>query len=96
MLNSVNVAVLGAIFNFGGVARPSGLGVQDFGAVKSLGLCPASPNCLSTAEELNDPTHYAPPLTYNPEDGRGLKKPATQAQAMAVSAIRSYKELHSC
>lgn len=34
------------------------------------------------AEELNDPTHYVPPWTYNPEEGRGRKGPVSQAQAM--------------
>lgn len=32
------------------------------GGVRTLGLCPPSPNCISTAEELNDIGHYAPPL----------------------------------
>jgi uncharacterized protein (DUF1499 family) len=64
------------------------LGVLDYGAgVKTLGLCPPSPNCISTSEEANDPEHYVPGWTYNPEDGRGRansKKPAaTQAEAMA-------------
>jgi len=40
------------------------------------------PNCVSTAEEANDPTHYVPGWTYNPEEGRGRKNPATKEQAM--------------
>ena len=27
--------------------------------------------------------HFVPPWTYNPEEGRGRKKPATKEQAMA-------------
>lgn len=35
---------------------------QDYGGgVKTLALCPSSPNCVATSEELNDPTHYVPP-----------------------------------
>ena len=87
MLNSFNVAILGALVNWGTVARPSSLGVQDYGGgVRQLGLCPPSPNCVSTAEEANDPTHFVPGWTYNPEEGRGRKNPATQAQAMAEVA----------
>jgi len=57
-------------------------GLSDYGEFKSLGLCPQSPNCISTAEEANDMTHYVPQWTYNPEEGRGRKNPATQEQAM--------------
>eukprot|EP00879_Flechtneria_rotunda_P001011 GHRR01001147.1.p1 GENE.GHRR01001147.1~~GHRR01001147.1.p1 ORF type:complete len:246 (+),score=60.54 GHRR01001147.1:40-777(+) len=87
VLNSVNVAVLSAVFNWGAVARPNGLGIKDYGSnIKTLSLCPPSPNCISTAEEINDPTHYVPAWTYNPEDGRGRKNPASQDQAMAELA----------
>jgi uncharacterized protein (DUF1499 family) len=83
MFNSVNIAVVAALFNIGAAPRPSTIGVQDYGGgIKTLGLCPPSPNCISTAEELNDEGHYVPAWTYNPEEGRGKKKPATQAQAM--------------
>lgn len=83
LLASVNVGVLGAMFSFGSTPRPNGLGVRDYGAgVKSLALCPPTPNCVSTAEEANDPTHFVPGWTYNPEDGRGKKNPASQEQAM--------------
>jgi uncharacterized protein (DUF1499 family) len=57
--------------------------VQSFGGFGSLGLCPRTPNCISTAEEANDPGHFVPPWTYNPEEGRRKKNPATQEQAMA-------------
>ena len=60
LLRSVNVLVLGGLFSWGTVPRPSGLGVRDFKGQKSLGLCPPTPNCVSTAEEANDPKHYIP------------------------------------
>ena len=61
VLNSVNVAVLGALFTWGAAPRPSNLGVQDYGGgLRTLSLCPPSPNCISTAEEANDPQHYVP------------------------------------
>jgi len=47
-----------------------------------LALCPTTDNCIATSEFANDPFHYAPPLIYNPEDGRGQTKPVSQAQAM--------------
>lgn len=85
-----SAAVLGALLNIGAAPRPRGLGVLDYGGgVKTLSLCPPSPNCISTAEEANDPEHYVPSWTYNPEDGRGRANgtsktpPATQEQAMA-------------
>lgn len=82
VLNSVNVAVLGALFTWGAAPTPKNIGLKDYGSFKSLQLCPASPNCISTAEEANDMTHYVPQWTYNPEEGRGRKNPATQEQAM--------------
>jgi hypothetical protein len=49
VLNSTNMAVLGAIFTFGAAPRPSNLGVKDYGGgTKSLSLCPSTPNCIST------------------------------------------------
>ena len=30
-------------------------------STKTLGLCPTTPNCISTAEEANDEAHYVPP-----------------------------------
>ena len=84
LLHSVNMALLGALLPIGAAPRPSNLGVQDYGGgLKTLNLCPPTPNCISTAEEANDLSHYVPAWTYNPEDGRGRKKPATQEQAMA-------------
>eukprot|EP00210_Caulerpa_lentillifera_P001661 g1596.t1 len=84
MLYSINTGFLAALFTFGAVERPKGLGIKDYGSgVKSLGLCPATPNCIATSEELDDITHYVPPLLYNPEDGRGRKNPVTQKEAMA-------------
>lgn len=91
VLNSVNMAVVGALFTFGATPRPDTVGLKDYGGgVKQLNLCPSSPNCISTAEELNDATHYVPPWTYNPEEGRGSKSPVTQAQAMEelVSVVK--------
>jgi uncharacterized protein (DUF1499 family) len=94
VLNSVNVGVMAALFNWGAVARPNTLGIQSYGTdVKTLGLCPPTPNCISTAEEMNDPAHFVAPWTYNPQDGRGSKKPASQDQAMAelVEAVTNTK-----
>ena len=71
--------------------RPSSLGVQQLGSFGTLGLCPRTPNCISTAEEANDPGHFVPPWTYNPEEGRRKRAPATQEQAMAelVDAVKA-------
>lgn len=52
-------------------------------AVQALALCPRTPNCISTAEAANDDDHYVPPWQYNPEDGRGMRTPASREQAMA-------------
>jgi uncharacterized protein (DUF1499 family) len=82
VLHSVNVAVLGALFSWGAAPTPSNIGLTDYDQFKSLSLCPPSPNCISTAEEANDMTHYVPQWTYNPEEGRGTKNPATPEQAM--------------
>mmetsp|Transcript_9269 Transcript_9269/g.30611 ORF Transcript_9269/g.30611 Transcript_9269/m.30611 type:complete len:226 (+) Transcript_9269:20-697(+) len=81
VLSSTTLPLLGAMFHFSGDA-PRNIGVRKVGGVETLALCPRTPNCIATSEELNDPAHYVPPLEYNPADGRGLKKPATQAQAM--------------
>jgi len=85
VLNSSSVLVLGGLFGMesvGAAPRPAGLGLKKYGDIVTLGVCPTTPNCVSTAEEMNDDSHYIPPWTYNPEDGRGIRKPATQAQAM--------------
>lgn len=35
--------------------------LQDYGGgLRTLSLCPPTPNCISTAEEANDPSHYVP------------------------------------
>jgi len=37
--------------------------IKDYGGgIKTLSLCPPSPNCISTAEEANDEDHFVPPL----------------------------------
>ena len=81
-LRSVNLLALAAMFTWGASPTPSNIGLSDYGEFKSLALCPPSPNCISTSEEANDMTHYVPQWTYNPEEGRGTKNPATQEQAM--------------
>lgn len=88
MLLSVNAtAVLGALVTWGAVPRPKTIGLQDYGGgLRTLSLCPPSPNCVSTAEEANDPTHYVPGWTYNPEDGRGRTAPVSREQAMSELA----------
>ncbi|KAF3790245.1 hypothetical protein EJ110_NYTH16813 [Nymphaea thermarum] len=80
ILRSSEMAVLAAIFHFSGT-RPNYLGVQK--NPPSLALCPATKNCITTTEELNDPAHFAPPWNYNPENGRGRKNPVTREVAMA-------------
>jgi hypothetical protein len=63
MLNSVNVAVLGSIFTWGAVPRPSTVGIQGYGGgIRTLSLSPPTPNCISTSEEANDEGHYVPTL----------------------------------
>lgn len=86
VLNSSAALVLGGLLDgaIGGLVEQSkpSLGLRQYGDVITLSLCPPKPNCVSTAEDLNDDSHYIPPWTYNPDDGRGLRDPATQAQAM--------------
>ena len=88
LLRSVNVGILGAMFTIGAAPRPSGLGVRDFKGQKSLGLCPPTPNCVSTAEEANDPKHYIPQWSYT-----AASKTKTKAEAMAdlVAALSQDK-----
>ena len=38
----------------------SNIGVQDYGNVKTLSLCPPTPNCIATSEEANDADHFVP------------------------------------
>ena len=87
MLNSSSLLVLGGLLDnaLGGVvdnSRPSGLGLAKYSDEITLTLCPNKPNCVSTTDDLNDDSHYIPPWTYNPDEGRGIRNPATQAQAM--------------
>ena len=82
VLNSVNVAVLGALFNFGASPRPSGLGVKEFSGRKTLALCPSTPNCISTAEEANDMGHYVPQWSTG-------KKSTADAMADLVEAVNT-------
>ena len=88
MLNgTLTPLVLGGLFDGvlgagGSQERPQGLGLHQYGDIITLGLCPPAPNCVSTAEDLNDDSHFVPPWTYNPQEGRGIRNPATQEQAM--------------
>lgn len=86
VLNGSGVFVLGGLLD-GLVdnSRPAGLGLHQYGDVITLGLCPPRPNCISTAEDLNDDSHFIPPWTYNPQDGkgdRGIANPVSAKQAM--------------
>ncbi len=94
LLNSSSTLVLASIFHFSG-ERPRSLGLQRLGASQTLGLCPRTPNCISTAEEANDPGHYVPPWTYNTEELRVRKGQAAisreEAMAQLVEAVKSTK-----
>jgi hypothetical protein len=80
---------------FGAAPRPRTLGLQSYGPdVKTLGLCPPTPNCISTAEELNDPDHFVPPWTYNPQVAGGAGRRVDEA-AVAVVGKRCWTaQLH--
>ncbi|ESR58489.1 hypothetical protein KPL70_010469 [Citrus sinensis] len=67
--------------------KPEYLGVQK--NQQALALCPATKNCISTAENISDLTHYAPPWNYN----RGRKKPVSREVAMEelLQVIKSTK-----
>ena len=82
VLNSVNVAVLASLFSVGASPRPSGLGPRDVNGTKALALCPATPNCISTAEEANDPKHYVPQWSYNPPGAGSKRAKKSKAEAM--------------
>lgn len=86
ILRSSEVAAIGAIFNLSG-KKPEYLGVQK--NQQALALCPATKNCISTAENISDLTHYAPPWNYN----RGRKKPVSREVAMEelLQVIKSTK-----
>lgn len=81
ILNSVSGLFLASVFNFTG-ETPKSLGLKDYGAFSSLGLCPKTPNCISTAEEANDQSHFVPAWTY----GKKSKAEAMQEVKEAVSA----------
>jgi hypothetical protein len=72
-----------------------GLGVQRFGTVSTLALCPRSPECISTSEEANDAGRYVPPWTYARSEEsvkRGLDKPTisrSDAMAQLVAVVRA-------
>lgn len=53
-------------------------------------LCPSTPNCIATSEESNDESHYVPPWTYAPQDGRGGKGPIPPEQVCAGQAGRVF------
>ncbi|KAI9181222.1 hypothetical protein LWI28_012640 [Acer negundo] len=86
ILRSSEVAVIGAIFNLSG-KKPEYLGVQK--NQPALALCPATKNCISTAENISDLTHYAPPWNYN----RGRKNPVSGEVAMEelLQVVKSTK-----
>lgn len=88
ILRSSELAVVGAIFNFSG-KKPDYLGVQK--NQQALALCPATKNCISTAENVTDITHYAPPWNYN--GGRNRKAPVSREVAMEelLQVIKSTK-----
>ncbi|XP_004306917.1 PREDICTED: uncharacterized protein LOC101293133 [Fragaria vesca subsp. vesca] len=88
ILRSSELAVVGAIFNFSG-KKPDYLGVQK--NQQALALCPATKNCISTAENVTDIVHYAPPWNYN--GGRNRKKPVSREVAMEelLQVIKSTK-----
>ncbi|KAK9273195.1 hypothetical protein L1049_018002 [Liquidambar formosana] len=90
VLRSSEIAVIGAIFQFSG-KKPDYLGVQK--NTPALALCPATKNCISTSENSNDLTHYTPPWNYNPQEGRGRKKPVSREEAMEelLQVIKSTK-----
>ncbi|WJX49310.1 hypothetical protein P8452_35762 [Trifolium repens] len=87
ILRSSELATIGAIFNFSG-KKPEYLGVQK--SSPALALCPATKNCVSTSENVNDLTHYAPPWNYNPE---GRKSPVSREEAIEelIEMIESTK-----
>ena len=66
MLNgTLTPLVLGGLFDGvlgagGSQERPQGLGLHQYGDIITLGLCPPAPNCVSTAEDLNDDS----PVSY--------------------------------
>ena len=74
--------MLASLFSVGASPRPSGLGPRDVNGTKALALCPATPNCISTAEEANDPKHYVPQWSYNPPGLGSKRAKKTKQEAM--------------
>ena len=104
VLNGSSALVLGSLVDsLVDNSRPADLGLKlgvskQFGDIVTLGLCPPQPNtnCVSTAEDFGDDSHFVPPWTYNPQEGkgdRGIKNPVSQAQAMEelVDVVRRCK-----
>ncbi|XP_061371059.1 uncharacterized protein LOC133313676 [Gastrolobium bilobum] len=85
ILKTSELATIGAIFNFSG-KKPNYLGVQKNPA--ALALCPATKNCVSTSENINDSIHYAPPWNYNPE-GRKNRVSREEAMEELIEVIES-------
>nr|GEW31290.1 hypothetical protein [Tanacetum cinerariifolium]GEW40634.1 hypothetical protein [Tanacetum cinerariifolium] len=53
-----------------------------------------SDKCISTSENINNSVNYTPPCwNYNPNEGRGSKKPVTKEVAMEelLEVIKSTK-----
>nr|GEW86087.1 hypothetical protein [Tanacetum cinerariifolium] len=59
----------------------------------TLALYPAIDKYISTSKNISDSVHYAPPWNYNPNEGRGSKKPVTKEVAMEelLEVIKSTK-----
>ncbi|KAK9916060.1 hypothetical protein WJX75_007987 [Coccomyxa subellipsoidea] len=96
LLNGLNVGVLASLFTFGAAPRPNVLGVKDYSGFKTLGLCPSTNNCVSTAEEANDISHFIPPWTYNSEESKrkGVRKSQSEAMQELVDVVTSIKPDH--
>ncbi|KAK9808585.1 hypothetical protein WJX72_000105 [[Myrmecia] bisecta] len=90
VLKSVNFGFFASIFTWGAAPRPEKLGVQTYGStgIRTLGICPPTPNCVSTADET-DISHYIPSWNYNPTGRRNV----TQADAMQelVDVVKTLK-----
>ncbi|GLI70431.1 hypothetical protein VaNZ11_015339 [Volvox africanus] len=90
-LSSRNAIVPAALFKLGrAIPRPV-LGIQDYGAGPMLSLCPNTGTCIASFDEGHD-VKYAPPLIYNPPDGRGSHAPVSQGEAM-VELLTVVQEL---
>jgi len=75
---------LASVLNVGAADAPR-LGVSSFnGVITGLTLCPSTPNCVGSADELNDQEHYIPAWTYvDPEAvARGKAADVSTSDAM--------------